>query len=391
MKTSLFASLFICLVALPMLWLASAQAQSGRQQQPPPPNNPQTEVPKSKPTLKMPGSDLPTTGKQADAQDAGTIKLDTSLVLIPVSVLDRDGKYIPNLTKDDFQIFEDGIKQEIDHFSAIEAPFNVVLLLDTSGSTRFKVEDMQRAALAFVDQLRAQDRVMVVSFDSRVYVDSEFTGDRTQLRRAIQQTRTGGGTRLYDAVDLVLTKRLNQMPGRKAIVLFTDGVDTTSALATALSTIDLVEESGALVYPIQYDTEGDVGGGNRISMIVNGKPVQPPAGMPGIGADAYERASKYLRELSDRTGARLYRAETIKDVTQAFALIAEELRHQYSLSYYPANAARDDSYRRIRVTVNQPNVVVRARAGYRAASPQPTSDATPKDNAPRPVIKFDHP
>lgn len=379
MKTSLC----VCLVALSLLSLATAHAQSGRQQQPPPPTNPQTETPKPKPTLKLPGSDLPATGKQPDPQDAGTIKLDTSLVLIPVSVLDRDGKFIPNLTKDDFEIFEDGIKQEIDHFSSVEAPFNVVLLLDTSGSTRFKVEDMQRAALAFVDQLRAQDRVMVVSFDSRVYIDSEFTGDRTQLRRAIQQTRTGGSTRLYDAVDLVLTKRLNQMPGRKAIVLFTDGVDTNSALATALSTIDLVEESAVLVYPIQYETQNDATGG----MIVNGKPVTLPSGDARLWTVAYERATKYLHELADRTGARLYRAETIKDAAQAFALIAEELRHQYSLSYYPANAARDGAYRRIRVTVNQPNVVVRARAGYRATNLAPTSAAPPKDSAARPIIK----
>src|ERR1051326_3874895 len=127
MKPRLFAYLTAC----SLLLLVTVYGQSGRQQQPPPPTNPQGEIPKPKPTLKMPGSDLPATGKQPDPQDAGTIKLDTSLVLIPVSVLDRDGKYIPNLTKDDFEIFEDGIKQEIDHFSSVEAPFNVVLLLDT--------------------------------------------------------------------------------------------------------------------------------------------------------------------------------------------------------------------------------------------------------------------
>jgi VWFA-related protein len=375
----------VCLIVLLSLSLLTAQAEPA-QQQPPPPTSPppdaqKTEAPKPKPTLKLPGSELATPQQPQQTPDAGTIKLDTSLVLIPVSVIDRDGKYIPNLTKDGFQIFEDGIKQEIDHFSSVEAPFNVVLLLDTSGSTRFKIEDIQRAALTFVDQLRPQDRVMVVSFDQRVYIDSEFTGDRAQLRRAIHQTRTGGSTRLYDAVDLVLTERLNKMTGRKAIILFTDGVDTMSQLATSLSTIDRVEESGVLLYPIQYDTQANLGS----TITVNGKPMRPAPGSPG-SPEAYERASKYLRELADRTGARHYQAETIENAERAFALIAEELRHQYSLSYYPANVARDGSYRRIRVTVNQPNVVVRARAGYRAAS-SPPNDIPLKDNTARPIIK----
>jgi Ca-activated chloride channel family protein len=123
---------------------------------------------------------------------------------------------------------------------------------------------------------------------------------------------------------------------------------------------------------------------------VNGQPVKLPP-MPGTESNAYERASQYLRELADRTGARLHHAETIGSLNQAFSLIAEELRHQYSLSYYPANAARDGSYRRIRVRVNQPNVVVRARAGYRAASDSPASEATPKDVPLRPAIKPDKP
>jgi Mg-chelatase subunit ChlD len=200
--------------------------------------------------------------RQDPAQGAGdddsTIKIDTTLVTIPVTVLDRDGKYIPNLTKRNFQLWEDDIQQEISDFTSVEVPFNVVLLLDTSRSTVFRLEDIQRAAVAFVEQLRPEDRVMVVSFDDKVYVDSEFTSDRARLRRAIYQTRTGGGTKLYDAVDLVISERLNRVDGRKAIVLFTDGVDTTSRLANAASTLEQVEESDVLVYPIRYDTEGQL-------------------------------------------------------------------------------------------------------------------------------------
>ncbi len=334
--------------------------------QTPPPN---TEKPK--PKLKMPDED-PTaaTQKPKKTDEDFTLKLETALVNVPVLVLDRNGKYLPNLKREDFEIYEDSIKQEIDRFSSMEAPFNVALLMDTSSSTRFKLEDIQRAALAFSDQLREQDKLMVVSFDSKIYVDSELTGDRRQMRQAILQTRTGPATRLYDAVDLVLSERLNKVEGRKAVVLFTDGVDTASRIASALSTLEMVEESNVLVYVIQYNTINDIPQGPRIitatpqGRIVSDKTIQ----IFGASEKEYLHGDKYLHETADRSGARLYKAETITDVSQAFAQIADELRHQYSLSYYPANEKRDGVYRKIRVVVSQPDAVVRSRKGYRTAS-----------------------
>jgi len=343
-------------------------------QSPPQADKPQSPPPgaeKSKPKLKLPDED-PTAATQRPkkADEEFTVKLDTMLVNVPVLVLDRDGKYIPDLKREDFQIYEDNIKQEIDGFNSMEAPFNVALMLDTSPSTRFKLEDIQRAALTFSDQLRQQDQLMVVSFDSKIYVDSEMTGDRKQMRRAILQSRTGQSTRLYDAVDLVLSERLTKVDGRKAIVLFTDGVDTASRLASALSTLEQVEESNVLVYVIQYDTKNDVVSGvERLVMSSpSGTVITKNIQIPGAGEKEYLYGDRYLNELADRSGARLHKAETITDVNQAFSQIAEELRHQYSLSYYPANEKRDGSYRKIRVVVSKPDTAVRARKGYRAVS-----------------------
>jgi len=345
-----------------------------------------------------------------DAQDPGpTIKIETSLVTIPVSVLDRDGKFIPTMTRRDFHLYEDNVEQEITDFSSVEKPFHLVLLLDTSRSTSFKMEDIQHAALAFIDQLHPDDSVMVVSFDSDVYIDSEFTSDREKLRQAIRRTRTGSSTRLYDAVDLVITERLGKIQGRKAVVLFTDGVDTASKLASAASTIGRVEESGALVYPIQYDTEGQQAGPWGPGPGRMPPPIFRPSPFPrfprgrrgrwpfdafvnwqfprGSRHEDYVRAAQYLRDLADRSGARLYRADTTGNLKKAFAQIAEELRHQYSLNYYPTNTTRDGSYRRIRVRVEQPNLVVRAREGYRAAGRVPASNQPTPDvqAAPKPV------
>ena len=353
--------------------LPSALAQSN------PPASSQTE--KQKP--KAPGAE--------PSSENETIRIDTTLVTIPVSVIDRDGKFIPHLTKRDFRLFEDGTEQEVADFASVEAPFNVVLLLDTSRSTRFRIEDIQQAAIAFVEELHPQDRVMVVSFDSDVYIDSEFTSDRNQLRRAIYGTRTGGSTRLYDAVDLVITERLRRVSGRKAVVLFTDGVDTDSRLASARSTIDRVEESGVLVYPIEYNTEDSVADpvwrrrrndppimwpGPRFPRFPGGGrgrrwPFDATTnyqGPRGTSHADYARAAQYLRDLAERSGARLYHAETLSNLSQAFSQIAEELRHQYTLSYYPTNTRRDGSYRRVKVQTTQPGLIVRARDGYRAAS-----------------------
>src|SRR5262249_7174436 len=187
----------------------------------------------------------------------GTIKTDTSLVSIPVSVIDRDGKFVPSLNKRDFRLYEDGVEQDIENINLVETPFHVALVLDTSHSTVFKMKDIQNAAFAFVQQLKRDDQVMVVSFDSKVRFHCEFTSDYDALRQAIYETRTGGSTKLYEAVDKVID-RLEPIQGRKAIVLFTDGVDTSSRRANFPNTIEKVEESGALVYPIKYDTEMDI-------------------------------------------------------------------------------------------------------------------------------------
>ena len=290
-------------------------------------------------------------------ENEDVIRIDTALIYVPVRVMDKDGKYIPDLQPKDFKVYEDGVEQQIEHFSAVDDPFNVVLLLDTSGSTRFKIEDIQDAAITFTEQLRPQDRVMVVSFDQKVWVDCEFTNDRTKLMKAILRTRTGSSTSVYDALDLVLTERLNQIQGRKAIVLFSDGVDTASHLATVQSTIERIEEANAIVYSVHYDTQ---------DAVVATGPLPPNMIVAGSTKEDYQRAEKYLLELATRSGGRFYESATLGDAKQAFASIAEELRRQYGLGYYSKNDQRDGTFRKIRVRVEDTDGVIRSRAGYRA-------------------------
>jgi Ca-activated chloride channel homolog len=356
-----------------------------------------------------PNSPAQSASTSSDSNAEEVLKIDTTLVSIPVTVLDRGGKFIPHLTRCDFHIYEDGVMQEVTEFSTVSSPFHVVLLIDTSNSTAFKMEEIQSAALAFVNQLREQDKVMVVSFDSKIKVHAEFTSDRATLRRGIYETRTGGSTKLYDAVDWVVTERLNQIQGRKAIVLFTDGADTSSRKASARKNIELIEESDVLVYPIQYDTfdptnpgGGFPGGGNRPPIWGNpgggswpmprgrGRwPLQSMMSMmtPQIvigrgGAGDYAGATVYLEDLATHSGGRRQHADTIGNLNSAFSSIAEELRHQYSLGYYPTNTAKDGTYRRVKVRVSQASAVVRAKEGYKAGG-----QATGAANSERPILK----
>ena len=156
------------------------------------------------------------------------LRVETTLVNIPVTVMNRQGSYMPGLQREDFHVYEDGVEQRIAHFAEVEQPFLVALLLDTSASTRYRLEDIKAAAIAFIDQLRPDDRVMIVAFSDYVDVIVEPTTDHQLLREAVLKSKSGNSTHLYDAVDLVLNQRMNRIPGRKAIVLLTDGVDYVS-------------------------------------------------------------------------------------------------------------------------------------------------------------------
>jgi len=309
------------------------------------------------------------------------IRVNTTLVTIPVSVMDRDGRYVPNLNKEDFRLWEDGVEQQVAFFSSVDKPFSVVLMIDTSGSTRFRLEDIQDAAINFVNQLRADDKVMIVSFNDDIRILADFTSDRARLRRAILHTNTGDGTRLYDAVDMVINQQLSRISGRKAIVLFTDGVDTTSRRATYQTTVTDSEELDALIYPVQYDTYSDISGGPTFpggrqddvwGQILggifggggrNGRRGGGPTG-PGTSRSDYEVANRYLRDLAQNTGGRGYQADSTQNLSYAFANVAEELRRQYSIGYYPKRPAQAGQRRLIRVRANQPNLAVKARDSY---------------------------
>lgn len=499
----------------------SSAAQSAHRKRYPntKPNQPANEPPQtaSPPTTQQAGQKSKTEPKKPAAQpaealpdipaDAESIKIETELVTVPVIVSDHNDVYVPNLAKEEFTVYEDGVKQEIAFFATDKEPFNVVLMLDTSASTREKLGLIQKAAKDFTGQLQPKDRIKVITFDDAVNDLSGFTNDRAVLHAAIERTQPGNGTKLYDAMKYALNSLINIRPvgGRKAIVIFTDGVDSYSDTTRAEDNIEQLEEAGVIVYPIRYDTRRDVEAmvrgqqrGPLGGTLPNGKrppigttpPTTPgedpqspvPTSRPG-GKDPYElpvppinfplpgrypdnrnpgggrypdsrnpgggrrypdnrdpgggrypddrypdsrypdsrypdsrypdsrypdsrspranrypdgrlpdarypdpssprrdrndplseqldgmyrTASLYLNELASASGGNVHFAEDLSYLPTAFAKIADELRKQYSLGYYPTNQTRDGRYRKLQVKVRRKSVVVRARPGYRA-------------------------
>ena len=296
-----------------------------------------------------PLKDTNTSSANADADDE-VIKIETALITIPVSVIDRNGLYISNLGKENFKIFEDDNVQEIAYFGTSEKPFTVVLLLDTSPSTAFKIEEIQDAAIAFVNQLKPEDKVAVIEFDENMHVLAKPTNDKKKLYKAIKKADFGGGTSLYDAVNFALRKYLNKIEGRKAIVLFTDGVDTTSDEASYESNLYETEEADVLIFPIYYNTyaeNSDQNGGAR-----------------GTSAEEYRIGKRFLEEIAEQTGGRIFPAETPVGLKNAFTGIAEELRRQYNIGYYPSEIGQKGERKLIKVRVDRPNLIVRARGSY---------------------------
>ncbi|HEY5075469.1 MAG TPA: VWA domain-containing protein [Pyrinomonadaceae bacterium] len=292
-----------------------------------------------------------------EVDEASIVRVSTSLITVPAVVMDRNGRYIPNLKKEDFRIYEDGVEQSVAYFASVERPFTVALMLDVSGSTQAQLTQIREAANTFVSRLRSNDRMMAITFDGQIHVLTEAEDVSTIRRSKLHIPAVTDGTVLYDAVAFAL-KRMAQIPGRKAIVLMTDGVDQNS-IASLKSTLNDVGEQDVLIYTVQYNTLPQLP--QRLSQIKNEKARRKIQERLMKG---YAVSGPYLRSLAEKTGGRFYRADDLSDVGPAFEAITSELGVQYSLGYYPKQNSGAGAERGIKVRVRYPNLVVRARDSY---------------------------
>ena len=269
------------------------------------------------------------------------IRVEVEAVNVLVTVTDQKNRFVTNLQKDRFHIYEDGRRQFITNFRHETAlPLRIGLLVDTSSSVRLKLEFEKRAATRFVNSiLRPQDQALLVEFDSGVSLLHDFTSSPRAIAQAIRGLKAGGGTKLFDALVSVSSQKMTDPDTRQAIVVISDGVDQDSQ-HTMEDVLRGIHVSGVTVYSI---------------------------GTSRFGADQQKKGEKILRNLSRETGGRAFFPYTADGLQQTFDLINEELRSQYSLTYVPRNRDRDGKFREIEVKLlRDKGLNIRHRNGYYA-------------------------
>ncbi|MFO7695423.1 MAG: VWA domain-containing protein [Vicinamibacterales bacterium] len=294
------------------------------------------------------GGGTPTSPQAPQPTQGGTFRSGVDLVALNVTVTDPSNRYITGLGADDFQVFEDGVKQEVGYFSRASLFLSVSLLLDSSASMDDKMRTTQEAASGFVQTLRPEDQAQVIDFDSRVNVVAPFTSSKADLDKAIRSTVPGGSTSLFTAIYIALRElKKTEVRGvedlrRRAVIVLSDGEDTSS-LVSYDEVLELAKRSETAIYAIGIRSKETKGAGR-----------------------ASGQSDFALRQLTTQTGGRVFFPSSADELKSIYALISEELSSQYLVGYTSVNPKRDGAWRRIIVRVARPGATARTRMGYYA-------------------------
>jgi len=329
------------LVFSPMLRQAGAQD---------PPQPPQ---PKQKQDPKDPRQKQGDRRQGAQAEDPAldkdsTIKLDTDLVLLDVTVVDQNNQPIFDLNKNDFEVYEDKIRQTIEEVSREEVPLSFGMVIDTSGSMRSKLQDVSNAALDLIKQMRPDDEAFLAQFKAEPELVQDFSSDRRELEDALGELFTSGGTSLLDAI--IATSDYAQEKGkqrRKALIVITDGLEKNSSVKER-EVMEAIKENEVQVYLVGFIDEEE----DQRSF---------------FGRSPAKKAKELLSRLADDSGGRAFFPKDLTEMPQIAAQIAKDLRTQYVLSYYPSNDKRDGTFRAVKVQIGQKGgrkLIARTRQGY---------------------------
>ncbi len=265
------------------------------------------------------------------------IGAEVEVVSVPVLVFDKAGRFVPDLKKEEIQIFEDGVLQEITYLGTSTGddriPLSIALTLDTSGSMQPSITFLKEAATYFTGKIEASDQALVVQFNESVKSSSEFTDDTDRLDSFINGLQVWGGTALYDAV-LYSLDRLRDRPGRKALILLSDGDDNGASRASKSQVTAMAKSLEVSIY--------------------------------AVGIRGFDTPKGFLRNLAEDTGGAYYFPSKVGELIQVFEAISKDLKNNYLVAYSPKRGA-DNTYRKIEVRIARPEVTVRVRPGYMAA------------------------
>jgi VWFA-related protein len=308
----------------------------------------------------------------ARAQDGDVIKVESSIVRLNVGVVDAAGRPITQLNRDNFTVYEDGVKQQIQRFEPTVSPFSVVMLLDMSGSTKSFRQNIQLAATRFVDALGPDDRVAVIEFYRKVNVLNDFTTDRKTVVHSISVANGEGETNLYKALQVAMDKLGKEQKRRKAIVVLTDGIDTQLQAADRAALASLSDEN-QIADAIKPETSAVLSRflSDADRQAVTVYPLALPTGDPKRLPDPtpkqfamYQAARNRLQILADRSGGSLNAIDRLEDMGKLYSVVAAEIHSLYTIEYEPANDKRNGKWRTIRVEMSNPALIAKTRPGY---------------------------
>ncbi|MFN6964115.1 MAG: VWA domain-containing protein [Pyrinomonadaceae bacterium] len=307
----------------------------------------------------------------ASAQDDDPVKIDTSIVRLNVGVVDKRGRPITTLTRSNFSVFENGVKQDISRFEPTAAPFSLVIVLDMSGSTLSMRQVMKQSAFRFIDALSPEDRIAVVEFYDKINLRNDFTTDRRTIANSIEVSNGRGKTQFYKALDFALNKLAGEGSRRKAVIVLSDGVDTTvrDADREFLSKLPEASVPGAIKPEDSALLQRILNKADALGATIY--PLALPTGDPAKLADPtprqiemYKASRARLQMVADRTGGTLHKINRLEEMGTLYAQVAAELRTLYTIEYQPQNLKRDGAWRTIRIEVDDPELLARTRQGY---------------------------
>jgi VWFA-related protein len=326
--------------ALPVL----AQAQNGR----------------------IPKSTMTQSEQEIDPDDV--ISVSTTEVLLPVTVRDRSGQLVTNLSRKDFRVFENGVEQTLSELSLRQVPVDVVLMIDASSSAGKNLDDFRLAAEGFAAHLDADDRVSVIQFDDRVLLLQDWTRSKVQLHRALNRIAPGMFTRFHDAVLLASRDQLARPAARHAVIVLTDGIDSGHG-STFDAALRAALQSQAAIYVVSNTQIERSAKQEELSLLLSANESarrfnQLRSDDLRLGLAALDASEQNLEKLTISTGGRLYKPASFKDLEKTYAEVDDELRHQYAIYYAPFDTKKDGQFRRVRVETSDPSHQVTARIGY---------------------------
>ncbi|HLO00711.1 MAG TPA: VWA domain-containing protein [Pyrinomonadaceae bacterium] len=315
-----------------------------------------------------PAPPVPQQKEEQQINPGDVISVETTEVMLPVTVRDASGRLVAALTRNDFRVFEDNRAQPLQDLALRQVPVDAVLMIDASSSAVRNLDDFRRAAEGFANRLGPDDRVSLIKFDDSVQLLQDWTRSRFQLQRALNRIEPGVFTRFNDALLLAARDQYGTSRSRRAVIVLTDGIDSGRG-ATLESAVRALLEAQVTVYVV---SNTEISRAAKLadldSLTRNGDAAQRFNQLQiddlRLGLRALDESEQSLEQLTNATGGRLYKPRSFDALEATYAEVAEELRHQYALYYTPTNKARDGGFRRVRVEATNPSYQTHTRVGY---------------------------